>query len=84
MAIDPDNVKTFTITPTQFAEFRTLATQNGVTMDAGNIGQAKDPAYDVVMGFSYDGVSKLTLTLVSDAWYEPDSTVWGTIEKYLD
>jgi hypothetical protein len=82
MATDPDKIRTYAMTPDQFQAFRILATQNGVTLSGWNQGTATDPVYDLVMNYDFDG-AVLTLTLVSDAWWLPDSAVWGELSKFL-
>jgi hypothetical protein len=81
MAIDPDAQRTYPVTPSQMASFRTILAENDIAAPSGNSGQIE--ADGVTVSFTYDGTATLTLVLVSKPFYIPAAMVWSEIEGYL-
>jgi hypothetical protein len=74
----------YTLTPAQLVTLRAELTALGTLLPSGNSGTFKPPQHpEVTLGVSYDGVSKLTVTVNDDAWYETAGEVFNALDKYM-
>ncbi len=70
----------YTLSPAQVDAIR----QAIPTLPAGLSGSFNPPDHpEVDLGYSYDGTSKLTVTILDDAWYETAGMIWGKLDAYM-
>lgn len=70
----------YTVSPTEIATIR----QNVAGLPSGNEGTFFPPGHpEVELGVSYNGTSKLTVTILKDAWYESSGEVWDALDKLM-
>jgi hypothetical protein len=71
--------KNFLASPSQMIDARLQ-----LGLPDGNTGQFNPPSHpEVTLGYSYDGVGILTLTILHEGFFEIAPMVWAAIGKYL-
>jgi hypothetical protein len=72
--------RTYTLTPAEVAAIRSAIP----SIPSGNTGEFNPPGHpEVTLGYSYDGISNLQVTILHDAWYESAGMIWGQLDKFM-
>ena len=72
--------RTYTLTPPQVEAIRIALPE----LPPGNSGKFNPPDHpEVELGYEYDGASKLTVTILDDAWYETAGEIFRKLDTYM-
>jgi hypothetical protein len=81
MASDPNLTRSFSVSPTQFANFKVQAAAHDIVVSAGNTGSVD--ADGVEIQFSYDGSTTLVLTILDKPFFLSADFIFSQLEPYL-
>jgi hypothetical protein len=72
-------LRIYTLTPAEVATIR-----QEIAIPPANAGAFRPPDHqEVDLGYVWDGVSKLKVTILDDAWYETAGEVFDALDKYM-
>lgn len=80
------NTQNYTVTPDEYQAMQAqLTTQSGTVTVQFNSGRLSGTIVDqgVILNFSYDGTSQLTVTISSKPFWVPTSMVWSELSSFL-
>ena len=78
------STRTYTLSPDQVSTIRNEMVKLGTPIPEGNNVTWNPPDHkEVDLGLAYDGTSKLTVTILDDAWYETSGEVFDALDKYM-
>lgn len=81
MASDPNLTRSYSVDPTQFANFKVQAAAHDIVVPSGNTGTVD--ADGVELHFAYDGSTTVVLTILDKPFFLAADFIFSQLEPYL-